>query len=100
MKKKRNVSTIRLVVDKDYFNKLVSLTDCEDNDYDNEIETSNLYDKLMKFTFVNDNENVELRLFPFEASQVILLLLCNIDKVEIKKDYYKELIQTKKQRKE
>ena len=50
MKKKRNVSTIRLVVDKDYFNKLVSLTDCEDNDYDNEIETSNLYDEYIYTT--------------------------------------------------
>ena len=58
------------------------------------------YDKLMKYTCLEDNEQVELRFFAGEASEVILLLLCNLKDGEISKHYYEELIQTRKKYKE
>ena len=48
----------------------------------------------MKYTFLQDNEQVELRFFPQEASEVILLLLCNL-KDDESKNYYEELIQAR-----
>ena len=96
MEKDKKVPTIRLVVDKNYFNKLVNLADCKDELLDENINSNNLYDKLIKYSYLKENDSVELRLFPFEASQLILLLLCNIDDIEIKKNYYEELIQNRK----
>ena len=93
MKKENKVSSVRLVISKEHFNRLVSLADCKDKV--SEIVVSSLYDKLMKFSFIKENKNVELRLFPFEASQVILLLLCNIDGPEVKKNYFKKLKKSK-----
>lgn len=93
----KKLPPIRLVVGKEYFNKLVSLADGNDDfDYlkQNENKSDNLYDKLMKYTFLQDNEQVELRFFPQEASEVILLLLCNL-KDDESKNYYEELIQAR-----
>ena len=53
-------------------------------------------DKLMKYTFLQDNEQVELRFFPQEASEVILLLLCNLQEDNVSKNYYDELIHARK----
>lgn len=95
----KKLPPIRLVVGKDYFNKLVSLSDSNDDfDYLNQTENknNNLYDKLMKYTFLQDNEQVELRFFPQEASEVILLLLCNLKEDNVSKNYYEELIQARK----
>ena len=67
-------------------------------DYLNQTENknNNLYNKLMKYTFLQDNEQVELRFFPQEASEVILLLLCNLKEDNVSKNYYEELIQARK----
>lgn len=95
----KKLPPIRLVVSNEYFNKLVSLADSNDDfDYlnQNENKSNNLYDKLMKYTFLQDNEQVELRFFPQEASEVILLLLCNLKDDDISKNYYEELIQARK----
>lgn len=95
----KKLPPIRLMVGKDYFNKLVSLSDSNDDfDYLNQTENknNNLYDKLMKYTFLQDNEQVELRFFPQEASEVILLLLCNLKEDNVSKNYYEELIQARK----
>ena len=94
----KKLPPIRLVVSKEYFNKLVSLSDSNDEeDYLNlnETKSNSLYDKLMKYTFLQDNEQVELRFFPQEASEVILLLLCNLEEVKVSKNYYEELIQAR-----
>lgn len=99
----KKLPPIRLVVSKDYFNKLVELTNNK-NEIDYFADDTNnqncLYDKLMKYTFLQDNEQVELRFFPLEASEVILLLLCNLEDKNISKNYYEELIQTRKKYKE
>lgn len=95
----KKLPPIRLVVGKDYFNKLVSLSDSNDDfDYLNQTENknNNLHDKLMKYTFLQDNEQVELRFFPQEASEVILLLLCNLKEDNVSKNYYEKLIQARK----
>lgn len=95
----KKLPPIRLVVSKEYFNKLVSLSDSNDEeDYLNlnEIKSNSLYDKLMKYTFLQDNEQVELRFFPQEASEVILLLLCNLQEDNVSKNYYDELIHARK----
>lgn len=92
----KKLPPIRLVVSNEYFNKLVSLADSNDElDYLNDSKSNNLYDKLMKYTFLQDNEQVELRFFPQEASEVILLLLCNLDEVSVSKNYYEDLIQAR-----
>ena len=92
----KKLPPIRLVVGKEYFNKLVSLADSNDElDFLNDSKSKNLYDKLMKYTFLQDNEQVELRFFPQEASEVILLLLCNLEEVKVSKNYYEELIQAR-----
>lgn len=94
----KKLPPIRLVVGKEYFNKLVSLADSKDDfDYlkQNGNKINNLYDKLMKYTFLQDNEQVELRFFPQEASEVILLLLCNLKDDDESKNYYEELIQAR-----
>ncbi len=96
MEKERKVPTIRLIVDKNYFNKLVNLTDCKDDFQEEDINSNNLYNKLIKYTYLKDDGSAELRLFPFEASQLIFLLLCNIEEKEIQKNYYEELIQNRK----
>lgn len=98
MEKENKVSMVRLIISKEHFNRLVSLTDSKDNI--SETITSSLYDKLMKFSFIKENQNVELRLFPFEASQVILLLLCNVEEIEVKENYFEKLKDIKKLRKE
>lgn len=92
----KKLPPIRLVVSNEYFNKLVSLADSNDElDFLNDSKSKNLYDKLMKYTFLQDNEQVELRFFPQEASEVILLLLCNLEEVNVSKNYYEELIQAR-----
>lgn len=92
----KKLPPIRLVVSNEYFNKLVSLADSNDElDFLNDSKSKNLYDKLMKYTFLQDNEQVELRFFPQEASEVILLLLCNLEEVKVSKNYYEELIQAR-----
>ena len=96
----KKLPPVRLVVSKDYFNKLVELTSHIDYLLEEVNSKTSLYDKLMKYTFLEDNEQVELRFFAGEASEVILLLLCNLKDGEISKDYYKELIQTRKKYKE
>lgn len=99
----KKLPPIRVIIGKDYFNKLVNLTD-EKNDFDypvvKEDKNANLYEKLMKYTFLQDNEQVELRFFPQEASEVILLLLCNLEEKDITKNYYEELIQNRQNYKE
>ena len=96
----KKLPPVRLVVSKDYFNKLVELTSHIDYLLEEVNSKISLYDKLMKYTFLEDNEQVELRVFAGEASEVILLLLCNLKDGEISKDYYEELIQTRKKYKE
>lgn len=96
MSVEKKLPPIRLVVSNEYFNKLVSLADSNDElDFLNDSKSKNLYDKLMKYTFLQDNEQVELRFFPQEASEVILLLLCNLEEVKVSKNYYEELIQAR-----
>ena len=97
MPKENSQPPIRLVVSKDYFNKLVSLTDGRDDLIINNKNNSTLYDKLMTYTYLQDNEQVELRFFNQEASLVILLLLCNQNDCYTDKNYYEMLIQDREE---
>lgn len=64
------------------FNKLLNSID-EDN--------KEIKDKLMKYTFIHEDEQVELRLFSHEAECIFLLLLNEISNNDIYYDYYAEL---------
>ena len=97
MPKENSQPPIRLVVSKEYFNKLVSLTDGRDDLIIINKNNSTLYDKLMTYTYLQDNEQVELRFFNQEASLVILLLLCNQNDCYTDKNYYEMLIQDREE---
>ena len=93
----KKLPPVRLVVSKDYFNKLVELTSHIDYLLEEVNSKTSLYDKLMKYTFLEDNEQVELRFFNQEASLVILLLLCNQNDCYTDKNYYEMLIQDREE---
>lgn len=73
---------IRIKMDGHDFNKILNLIE-EDN---NEIK-----EKLMKYTFVHEDNQVELRLFSRETECIFLLLLNQVVDVDIHYDYYEEL---------
>lgn len=72
---------LRIRMSGNEFNKLLSIID------DNE----EIKDKLMKYTFIHEDEQVELRLFARETECIFLLLLNEINKFDIHYDYYQKL---------
>ncbi len=73
---------IRIRISGTDFNKLLSTIDNSNKE---------IRDKLMKYTFIHEDEQVELRLFSHEAECIFLLLLNQIDSFNIHYDYYKDL---------
>lgn len=73
---------VRIRMSGNDLNKLLSKID-DDN--------KEIKDKLMKYTFIYEDEQVELRLFSRETECIFLLLLNQIDEFDIHYDYYKEL---------
>lgn len=54
-------------------------------------DNKEIKDKLMKYTFIHEDEQAELRLFARETECIFLLLLNQISNDDIHYDYYKEL---------
>lgn len=77
------IPPVRIRMSGNDFNKLLCLIDDESN--------KEIKEKLMKYTFIHENEQVELRLFARETECIFLLLLKELDSFGIHYDYYKEL---------
>ena len=94
----------KLTLDKDGFNQLVSILEhninskIEDNNFSN--NALKLKDKLLKYSVPRVNENneeyIDVRFFPSEASEMIWQLLIHVPKINIVNDYYMSLIENQK----
>ena len=91
-------SQIRLNYDKSKFNKIVEmankLIDC--NDEKIKMDSSKFINKIMKFSYVKD-ENVFMNLYPSETKFLITLLMNNVGDVLVEKDWYEELLKQKEE---
>ena len=95
--------SIKLLIGRELFDKLVGLLETnmnleiEDEKFSKIAEK--LKNKLLKYSIPkieNDMEYVDIRFFPSEASDVIWQLLAVI-KTNVDKDYYSTLIDNRKQ---
>ena len=94
----------KLTLDKDGFNQLISILDfninskIEDNNFSN--NALKLKDKLLKYSVSRTNDNnedyIDVRFFPSEASEMIWQLLIHAPKTNIVNDYYMSLIENRK----
>ncbi|MBE6149885.1 MAG: hypothetical protein E7170_04110 [Firmicutes bacterium] len=73
---------IRIRISGTEFNKILNIMTNDDKD---------VKDKLMKYTFTHEDNQVELRLFPHETECIFLLLLKHLSNIDIHYDYYDEL---------
>lgn len=91
---------IKLTLDKDLFNQLLSVLDynknlnIEDENFSNIAEK--LKDKLLRYCVPRTNDEgiefVDVRFFPNEASDMIWQLLLRAEKNNNKEDYYSQLL--------
>ena len=95
--------SIKINIDKDAFNKLVSILEknhslnIEDNNFS--VRAKELEDKLLTYSVPKadekDEEYVDVRFFPSEAAWLIIQLLIFHDKEDINENYYYQLIQNR-----
>ena len=100
--------SIKVSIDKDLFNKLIGVLDLNIelnvDEEDFSLVANKLKDKLLTYSVprVNDKEEeyVDIRFFPNEASDIIWqLLIRNESLVDNTKDFYFILINNREQRK-
>jgi len=98
----KKLPSIRLKVGKKDFNKLLELLETakEINDEEYKNKAEKMEEKLMKYSFVHEFDEVEIRLFPIEAEFIMSLLLCYVKAMEIREDYYEKLVSNKEKYKE
>ena len=97
--------SIKINIDKDAFNKLVSILEknrnlnIEDNNFS--VRAKELVDKLLTYsvpkTDEEDEEYVDVRFFPSEAACLIIQLLIFHDKEDANENYYYQLIQNREE---
>lgn len=99
--------SVKLIVDKSLFNKLLGILDfninlhVEDNNFSKDAEK--LKDKLMKYTVPRVNEEVnkqiaDIRFFPNEAGMMIKQLLIRASSYIEEENYYEVLIDNRSSR--
>lgn len=82
MSYEKKLPPFRVTITENEFNKLLSIID----------DDTELKEKLMKYTFIKEDNKAELRLFPYETESIFLLLFNNIGDVEISDNYYQKLV--------
>lgn len=82
MSYEKKLPPFRVTITDYEFNKLLSII--KDN--------AKLKDKLMKYTFIKEDNKVELRLFSYEAECIFLLLFKKIENIEVTENYYGKLV--------
>ena len=95
--------SVKIVLDKSWFNLLINTLDYNqslNSDYENySMVAGNLKNKLMRYSIpkVNDDgiELVDIRFFPGEASDMIFQLLSRVNDIELQKDFYEELVNSR-----
>ena len=82
---------VRVTFSKEDFNKIVELTNISLLDQVGEKEEmKKFFDKIMTFSFIKDGR-VTMNLYPSEARFLINLLNRNVEKIDLSKDWMKEL---------
>lgn len=82
---------VRVTFSKEDFNKIVELTNISLLDQvDEKEEMKKFFDKIMTFSFIKD-VRVTMNLYPSEARFLINLLNRNVEKIDLSKDWMKEL---------
>lgn len=82
---------VRVTFSKEDFNKIVELTNISLLDQvDEKEEMKKFFDKIMTFSFIKDGR-VTMNLYPSEARFLINLLNRNVEKIDLSKDWMKEL---------
>lgn len=82
---------VRVTFSKEDFNKIVELTNISLLDQvDEKEEMKKFFDKIMTFSFIKDGR-VTMNLYPSEARFLINLLNQNVEKIDLSKDWMKEL---------
>ncbi|MBE6153819.1 MAG: hypothetical protein E7166_06325 [Firmicutes bacterium] len=101
----KRIPSIKLLVTKDEFNKLITIIDFINSSFDDYLEypnkTSALKDKLLNYSVPrfsgNDNqEYVDVRFFPSEAGEIIRELIKVINVERINDTYFDILSENKK----
>ena len=96
--------SVKLTVEKEAFNKLITILDYNFNlgiDFANFSSIANkLKEKILTYSVprldTQGNEYADVRFYPIEASNMISQLLVSKDDIEINQDYYQELTVRKK----
>lgn len=91
VKKKKPTMGIRAV--RDDFNRLIELlniTSTLDNKQISE-NSKKCKDKLLTYSFIMDDDLLNLRFFQSEAELLLQILVCQIKGIEPKEDYFKIL---------
>ena len=101
----KRIPSIKLLVTKDEFNKMITVIDFINSSFDDYLEypnkTSTLKDKLLNYSVPRFNENdnqeyVDVRFFPSEAGEIIRELINVIDVAKVNDTYYDVLSENKK----
>ncbi len=84
---------IRIRVIKEDFNKVIELLSITSTLDDKEIKEKSIKckDKLLTYSFILDDDLLELRFFPYEAELLMQILMCQINGIEPQEDYFKIL---------
>lgn len=105
MAHQKRIPSIKLLVTKDEFNKMITIIDFINSSFDDYLEypnkTSTLKDKLLNYSVPRFNENdnqeyVDVRFFPSEAGEIIRELINVIDVAKVNDTYYDVLSENKK----
>ena len=87
--------SVKFIVNKGNFNKLMAILSFQEENIVTEIwkeKASNLKDLLLKYPIPQKDENgdiaiIDIALYPNEATDLIVLLLSALDALEVEKDY-------------
>lgn len=84
---------IRIKSEKEDFNKVIELLNITSTLDDKEIKEKSIKckDKLLTYSFILDDDMLELRFFPSEAELLMQILICQIKGIEPTNDYFKTL---------
>lgn len=89
--------SVRVMMDTEEFNKLISLISdvSEINIEDIKKKADDIKDKALKFTQPKDNNKVLARFYPSQVEILLLILLSKSKEIEIAENYYRKLIENR-----
>lgn len=105
MSYQRRTPPVRVELTIEKFNELVEILNRYSEDENERIKNNaiRLKDKLLRYSIPREDEEnkvfIDTRFFPNEATDIIYMLLVNINGLEIESNYYEELLKIRENNK-